>query len=458
MNDISGNITITVISEKEFSIQILGNFNDINISNPKIYSSGDLVGKSLLNNDTNTYSIHYNECNFGLIDIVIEPFSVLLDKKNTNFNSITESFIKHLPTIKYNIPNPLTPINFSEGLSLQIEISGCFCSGMIPLDIVTSGNLTLKSRNNSSGIFFQNNQLYFVTSEECSHYNEYIILLPEPNIQSLGETITLTPDNSNITELSPQIGVSVFTVINNVTPLSVVNLPTNFETTNVNTDFYKLVVSTLDPEPTFTLNNYNMYFSINSSGIISKIDSTPLGTYILDITINDSFNQSIQVFFQVTIVDILSKQIIINKVCDNKYNNFSVSLNIFCPEEEKYSLILSNNSYSFTPVINALTNILKLLFRIKINPNFNISVNDNIDFLQVFVNNSKIDYLDLLRSKFPGLVINSNLDKKLQYYTNISYKFYKDIISSYLNLNNKQYKFVLYESDYMYFNMEFIRN
>lgn len=451
MQDISSNISISIVSKKILKIISTSSYNYVKIDPPVILNDLDeIIGTTVLRDPPGSpsapsapltpstpleYDIVYSAKNYiGMVTFRIPTFTMIADKIYTNFSPIEMCFMKLNPVIEYILPPLGVPLEFKPGFTIKMKIYNGFPTGRIPLTINSPVNFSVKSISNN--IFRDGNNIYFVNAELFDVYEEEITLIPTAmSITTAGQPVVIEVENTasvsqipsinNYNFRSPLINTTILNLVQNITTGIYYYPLLNLKVSMLRSFIFKLDVSSDDPCPIFELRNHTSEFNIDSSGVITKNASTLPGNYDLDIVVRDVFGNEVFVILQVCLTNALE--------CNDRC--ISASLKITCPvDETKHFSFLYSNIADISYISFVIIQLIDILVQNLIHPDFKTDGSDLIPLSIFLAEDRKLCFTNLLKCKIPGTMIPGTLiDRKFNYFSDLVFDTFKKIIIHTLN-------------------------
>lgn len=381
--------------------------------------------------------------------------------KITNLLPLDAETNRELPQYTFILPSNAAPISFGEAGGIYVKMDafrGTF--GLIPLTLDPGIPVTVTT---SRHLYYDPilNEIRFYPTEEKGYTGEWVRIVPQAIPSSLGQIYTLGYNSSNIVyTLDP-----VFLHLK--TPVSIKTDPYSYSVTGTfyapfDLPGYKVttllacsVLESYDPV-SYTLNNYNSYFSLDSSSgkLVTSSSAIPQDTaYPLSITVSNLGGELINVTINVFVYDILSDSYLRRLKGDNVCNDRRhIRMQVYpcsSPSDSLYNHVTFEDISNLRFVLNAIIRAINFVFYHVMTPNFRLEgrvyASPDLDMralANAFVSESESEYRGLLRSKIPSLDPSSLLAKKIDLFVCHTYPFFLQVFKSY---TVKDYKTVCHK-------------
>lgn len=450
MPNITADITVTIHSDTLFQISIAGEYKEITVKTPRILDAFENeIGEAKKTNSPLAFKIKYFDTPITDVIIRFPALSISADCFYKNYSKFDKTFTAIRPSAEYTFPPTTEIVNFHTGIPIEIKTSGPLSSRTLPVQITTIINLD--SKDATDNIELVNKELVFTTLEMYAPHCEKITILPSPAVASIGQAIIIEVLDDPYVIQTPQ--VLVYSIQSSVTPLSISNPISKIVIPEIQNDVYSLAVITDDINPNFALNTFNGPFSIDSQGKITKDSGTLEGSYLLEIEVTDVFGGSANLSILVCVVDVLSPEYIksVKDPCDPP-RQIDLALKICCPEEEIKCLDIGYcDIQSLREVILIILHIICFIIQYTINPDFKTDISDIPTVAGFFINDTLEGYTSYLKSKFPTLIATSRLERKIEFFANLTFSFFKGLVEYFLYPTNDGKSFILTEEECLHF-------
>lgn len=436
MNNLIDDIIVSS-NYKSYTIVTVGNVDILNIVPPLVQSTatGEIIGYSTPTADPKIFYLVFltEEANF---DILIKEDTAQSENFLNNAD-FSKSFTRTFPQIVFQFPSEAESLNFKQGLNIVVTIP--YCVNYIVLPLTITGITMNDTVNTSSNITYDvdDNEFIFIRTPGEPDQDFFITIIPD---SILGSPYTITTSN-NVYYTAP-IQVLNYTTLGSSLPLTLTNSGYTFDSIDTYTSnlftisqqisfITKLAPLSSSCQFTFTLNNFNSLFEINTEGEISKIGTPSLGTiYDLDITITDTFLQSITAIVRVVITDIFMG----DDLCEKRYG-----LDVCyepCPLNGQtiriqlgYATV--SNLYEMTKMI---AHIIDFVIQSYIMISYNNQTYDSTDLLNILHSGTMSEFITFFENRMN--TTNQNALDKLRVVAESIFPFFRKYINKSIEKGN----------------------
>lgn len=430
MNNLISDIIVDA-EFKNFEVVTVGDVDLCSLVPPLIVSTGvgNVIGYSVQTTDPKNYRIVFLNDTIANFDILIEERTAQsVDSINTT--DFSKSFTRIFPQICFTFPTELN-IDFKNGLYISVEIPECISFTILPLMITT---ITMSDTITSSkSIFYDSVANEFVFNRPIGNTSEnfFIRLVPAPVLSNVYNVIT--NNNPNYTKAIESIN---YTTLSSNLPITLSNSGFTFNNISTYTSnliclhrrlscIIKLVPMSSVCDFTFTLNNENSLFEIDSEGKLTRIsDSIALDSiYSLNITIEDSFGQTITVIVRVSFSDLYLCKDFCRKRCIN------IAFVPCLPEGNCVKFILQNNNVDklFT-IGQMISHTIDYIIQSTIMISYNNTYEDPTALLDILYEGTALEFGLYYQNRIGSS--NSNVLCKLDILVDNLFPFFKKYIDS----------------------------
>lgn len=434
MNNLISDIVIDS-SFKTFEVITVNDIELCSLFPPLIINTitSEIIGYSIQTTNNKNYRIFFLNDNVSDFDILIkENTAHTLDSINNS--DFSKSFTRIFSQLNFIFPPEIDLIDFKNGLYIQIEISECISYTILPLSIstITMSDQILTSKD----IYYDSvsNQFIFnrIFGNNSTHF--FIRLIPSPILNNI---YSITTSNS-LYYLDPPQTFNYTTLSANV-PITLSNTGFTFDNINTYTSsiicLHKKVNKILKIKPissvcnfTFTLNNENTLFEIDNEGNLTKINDTITldNIYYLNITIEDSFGETIIVIVKVTFFDIY----VCKDICSRRCLNIAYIPCLPIGNSSKFILHNSNVDNLLT-VGNMISHTVDFIIQTSIMINYRNVHQDPTVLLDILYEGTELEFGLYYENRLNSS--NTNVLCKLDLLVENLFPFFKKYIESIIN-------------------------
>lgn len=440
---------IIFLSEDSFKLDFGSNYETVTVTPPLIFnSSGDQVGVSMFNSDTDNYKILYTSGHYGVTIVTIPAYSVIFtNENNVKFsNNITlDNFIlRPVPEITFEFPNTSIPIDFSTGIRIRVNIERA-PNMELPINLDNSLSVNVKTSEHLVYVSLLN-KIFFVPDESNNVYDEWFQIIPNGSPNSiLNQTYSLTIGSTPYV-ITPSVGANYnYTTINTYLPMIILN--SEFINTMINNiwtrnplyvkseltpkDIYTFNIRSADDNVSFELMTHMDIFEVNSFGVLRSKGFPNLGvqSYDLVIRITNGLNEVIEAQIRVICYDIFSEFYFQSYMTDiTLFRQLSIAVTA----GENNINVYRKEVKTLEDTMQVIRQCLNFMIQQSINIEFKTNRNDNITLGTIFTYESQQDLLDFFVSKLPIMSTTSLLHGKLEVLSKSLFPFIKNFLKTFI--------------------------